>query len=288
MCEIIDLSELFEPINDDHLISVEGAVNASKFQKEALKKQLHLSNFVDETTINTIKSTISYKIIDYLFDDAKKWCEKCFMDCTEISGYFRQTEKDVFSSAYSTLTKLLKDLFTTNKLEIFDMYYEGSSHCIRHIEFVTDIDYYFILTIPRIDKLDKENIEKLNYGKIGLGYFIKPCCPNMTYTYNAKDLKQIMNDILTLPKDTEHLSVPSMEDNENEETKYKNESTSATLYKEAKELLEEVLISCAPSAKFDCDVHKKCSECDNLCIDCNSYTEWELGDKIKKFLKRGE
>ena len=52
----------------------------------------------------------------------------------------------------------------------------------------------------------------------------------------------------------------------------------------AKELLREVLATCEPTSLFDCDVHKKCSECEFQNINCHSEPTWELGDRIKAFL----
>ena len=52
----------------------------------------------------------------------------------------------------------------------------------------------------------------------------------------------------------------------------------------AKELLREVLATCEPTSSFDCDVHKKCSECEFQNINCHSEPTWELGDRIRAFL----
>lgn len=52
----------------------------------------------------------------------------------------------------------------------------------------------------------------------------------------------------------------------------------------AKELLREVLATCEPTSLFDCDVHKKCSECEFQNINCHPKSTWELGDRIRAFL----
>lgn len=52
----------------------------------------------------------------------------------------------------------------------------------------------------------------------------------------------------------------------------------------AKELLKEVLATCEPTSPFDCDVHKKCNECEFQHINCHSTPDWELGIRIRAFL----
>ena len=87
------------------------------------------------------------------------------------------------------------------------MSYEGYEQYTRWIEFTTDSDYVFHMTVPVVKRITPKLMSMVNYGKIALGYYQAEHSIMMCgSSYNLLELKSVMDEILTAEMYQRHLS----------------------------------------------------------------------------------
>lgn len=180
--------------------AISDALELSAHEHKELERHQKLAQLADEDVAYTIRKNVHYLWVDYYFDEAQKWLSMKAQGCDKRKKYPERT-------AYEYLVDKLKEIFQVDTLEITKMFYEGYERYSRHIEFTTDSDYVFTISIPVIKNLTAELMPEVHYGKIALGYFTgKYCVRICEASYNATDLKDMMDDILTSEKHEKHLS----------------------------------------------------------------------------------
>lgn len=147
-----------------------------------------------------IRNNVNYLWADYFFDSAKDWLS---IKAQKYDKRKKYAEKD----AYEYFVDKLKEIFQVDTCEIIRMCYEGYEQYSRWIDFTTDSDYVFHMTIPVIKQITPELMSYVEYGKVTLGYYESESCMRLCGTsYNAVELKPIMDKILTSEEYKKHLS----------------------------------------------------------------------------------
>ena len=184
----------------DGVKAITDALELSAYEHKKLEQHKKLSQLADEDVAYMIRKNVNYLWVDYWFDDAQKWL-------TIKSKKYDKRKKYAEKDAYEYLVDKLKEIFQVDTCEIIRMCYEGYEQYTRWIEFTTNSDYIFRMTIPVIERITLELMSYVNYGKIALGYYESDCCTRMCgASYNAIELKPIMDKIITSEECKKHLS----------------------------------------------------------------------------------
>lgn len=196
----MDCDTIYNGATADGVKAITDALELSAYEHKKLERHQKLSQLADEDVAYMIRKNVNYLWVDYYFDDAKEWLS---IKTQKYNKRKKYTEKD----AYEYLVYKLKEIFQVDTCEIIRMCYEGYEQYSRWIEFTTDSDYVFHMTIPVIKRITSKLMSYVNYGKIALGYFESESCRRICGTsYNAAELKPVMDEILTSEEHKKHLS----------------------------------------------------------------------------------
>lgn len=180
--------------------AITDALELSAYEHKKLKRHQKLSQLADEDVAYMIRKNVNYLWVDYYFDGAKDWLS---IKAQKYDKRKKYAERD----AYEYLVGKLKEIFQVDTCEIIRMCYEGYEQYSRWIEFTTDSDYVFHMTVPVIKRITPKLMSYVYYGKITLGYYTGESCRRICGTsYNAAELKPVMDEILTSEEHKKHLS----------------------------------------------------------------------------------
>lgn len=196
----MDYDIIYNGATADGVKAITDALELSVYEHKKLERHQKLSQLADEDVAYMIRKNVNYLWVDYYFDDAKEWLS---IKTQKYDKRKKYAEKD----AYEYLVGKLKEIFQVDTCEIIRMCYEGYEQYSRWMEFTTDSDYVFHMTIPVIKRITPKLMSYVHYGKITLGYYegenYRRVCGA---SYNAAELKPIMDKILTSEEYKEHLS----------------------------------------------------------------------------------
>ena len=196
----MDYDILYSGATANGVKAITDALELSAYEHKKLERHLKLSQLADEDVAYMIRKNVNYLWVDYCFDGAKDWLS---IKAQKYDKRKKYVEKD----AYEYLVDKFKEIFQVDTCEIIRMCYEGYEQYSRWIEFTTDSDYIFHMTIPVIKRITPELMSYANYGKIALGYYESESCRRMCgVSYNATELKPVMDEILTSEEHKKHLS----------------------------------------------------------------------------------
>lgn len=185
---------------EEGIQAINSALELSAYEHKKLARHQKLSQLADEDAAYTIRKNVNYLWVDYNFDGAKDWLS---IKAQKYDKRKKYAEKD----AYDYLVDNLKEIFQVDTCEIIRMCYEGYEQYSRWIEFTTDSDYVFHMTIPVVKRITPKLMSYVNYGKIALGYYVSESFRRICGAfYNVAELKLIMYKILTSEEYKEHLS----------------------------------------------------------------------------------
>lgn len=191
---------IYDGATEEGIQAINSALELSAYEHKKLARHQKLSQLADEDVAYTIRKNVNYLWVDYYFDDAKNWLS---IKAQKYDKRKKYAEKD----AYEYLVGKLKEIFQVDTCEIIRMCYEGYEQYSRWIEFTTDSDYVFHMTIPVIKRITPELMSYVDYGKIALGYYVGESFRRICgASYNATELKPIMDEILTSEEYKKHLS----------------------------------------------------------------------------------
>lgn len=193
-------NNMYNGINPEGAKAISNALELSAYEHKKLERHQRLSQLADEDVAYTIRRNVDYLWADYYFEDAQKWLS---IKATEYDKRKKYPEKE----AYEFLVDILKKVFQVEVLEIFSMSYEGYEQYTRWVEFTTDSDYVFHMTVPVVKRITTELMSMVNYGKITLGYYrAEHTILTCGASYNLSELKPIMDEILSSEGDKKHWS----------------------------------------------------------------------------------
>lgn len=195
-----EFDDVYCGANVDGIKAITSALELSAYEHKKLERHKKLSQLADEDVAYTIRKNVNYMWVDFLFDNAKEWLSIRKQKYDKRKKY---EEKE----SYELLVNKLKEIFQVNTCEIIRMCYEGYEQYSMWIEFTTDSDYVFHMTVPVVKRITPELMSYVNYGKIALGYYESESCRRICgISYNATELKPIMGEILTSEEYKKHLS----------------------------------------------------------------------------------
>ena len=196
----MDCDTIYNGATADGIKAITDALELSAYEHKKLERHQKLSQLADEDVAYMIRKNVNYLWVDYYFDGAKDWLS---IKTQKYDKRKKYAEKD----AYEYLVGKLKEIFQVDTCEIIRMCYEGYEQYSRWIEFTTDSDYVFHMTIPVIKRITPKLMSYLYYGKITLGYYVGESYRRICgASYNAGELKPVMDEILTSEEYKEHLS----------------------------------------------------------------------------------
>lgn len=193
-------SSIYGGTTSEGLKAIDSALELSAYEHKKLERHKTLAELADDNVVYMIKRNVNYLWVDYYFNKAKDWLN---IKSQKYDKRKKYEEKD----AYDYLVYKLKEIFQVENLEIIRMCYEGYEQYTRWIDFITDSDYIFHMTVPVIKMLTVELLSYTNCGKIALGYHTGNHSMRVYGTsYNVTDLKSTMDEILTSEDCKKHLS----------------------------------------------------------------------------------
>lgn len=196
----MDCDIIYDGATADGIKAITDALELSVYERKKLERHQKLSQLADEDVAYMIRKNVNYLWVDFLFDKAKEWLS---IRKQKYDKRKRYKEKEI----YELLVNRLKEIFEVDTVEIINMCYEGYEQYSRWIDFTTDSDYVFHMTVPVIKRITPELMPYVNYGKITLGYYeSESCMRTCGVSYNAAELKPIMDEILTSEEYKKHLS----------------------------------------------------------------------------------
>lgn len=196
----MDCDTIYNGATADGVKAITDALELSAYERKKLERHQKLSQLADEDVAYVIRSNVNYLWVDYCFNGAKDWLS---IKAQKYDKRKKYAEKD----AYEYLVDKLKEIFQVDTCEIIRMCYEGYEQYSRLIDFTTDSDYVFHMTIPVIKRITSKLMPYVNNGKIALGYYEGESYMRMCgASYNATELKPIMDKILTSEEHKTHLS----------------------------------------------------------------------------------
>ena len=191
---------IYNGITDEGIKAINSALELSNYERKKLAQHQKLSSLADEDLAYTIRKNVNYLYIDYHFDNAEKWL-------SISSQKYDKRKKYIEKNSYDFLVGVIKEAFQLETVKIIRLTYEGYDMYTRWVEFTTDSDYVFHMTIPVINKVNVDNLAYVHYGKIALGYYTgKGSIKTLGYSYNMSELKSTTDTILTSDDCTKHLS----------------------------------------------------------------------------------
>lgn len=196
----MDYDTIYNGATADGVKAITDALELSAYEHKKLERHQKLSQLADEDVAYMIRKNVNYLWVDYYFDGAKDWLS---IKAQKYDKRKKYAERD----AYEYLVGKLKEIFQVDTCEIIRMCYEGYEQYSRWIEFTTDSDYVFHMTIPVIKRITPKLMSYVYYGKIALGYYTGGSCKRICgVSYNAAELKPVMDEILTSEEHKKHLS----------------------------------------------------------------------------------
>lgn len=196
--------DIYNGTTVDGAKAISDALELSAYEHKKLERHQKLAQLADEDVVYTIRKNVHYLWVDFYFDKAQEWLS---IKAQKYDKRKKYPEKD----AYDYLADELKEIFQVETIEIVRMCYVGYERYNRWIEFTTDSDYVFHMTVPVVKELTAELLREADYGKMTLGYYTSEYSTRTGgSSYNATDLKVVMDDILTSEEHEKHLSKVKM------------------------------------------------------------------------------
>lgn len=196
----MDYDTIYNGATADGVKAITDALELSAYEHKKLERHQKLSQLADEDVAYMIRKNVNYLWVDYHFDDANDWL-------SIRSKKYDRRKKYPEKEAYERFVGILKEVFQVEVLEVFNMSYEGYEQYTRWIEFTTDSDYVFHMTVPVAKRITPKLMSMVDYGKIALGYYrAKHSIMMCGSSYNLSELKPVMDEILTAEEDQKHLS----------------------------------------------------------------------------------
>lgn len=192
-----DLFEYRQKYEDQQkLLEIETAHELTKEMNREADKYAKLASLAFSDEIRTIKNVLRgrYLHLTYAAKGAQKWLS---MQSEKLDGRKKYVEKDQFDYLTSQIEDLLGLEVKLTSIHVFG--YEEAAYYVRF----NVKDYSgreFELSIPETEKLSKNNINELDYGKLKILFRIssESCSWNFICTsYDKDDLKAKFKEFLT-------------------------------------------------------------------------------------------
>lgn len=176
-------------IEQAHRLTVEMQLEAEKYAK--------LADLAFNNELDVIKDSLRGKwlFLSYPVEGANKWLH-LLSSGEKIDGRKRYEEKEHYESLIHRISELLDE-----EIELLEINFYGYERSAYDVVFKLKNDSFerkFELVIPETDRLNKNNLDYCDYGKLRISYQARPSCWDyVCSSYNKEDLKNKFKEWLT-------------------------------------------------------------------------------------------
>lgn len=176
-------------IEQAHRLTVEMQLEAKKYAKLV---ELTFNNELD-----VIKDSLRGKwlFLSYPVEGASKWLH-ILSSGEKIDGRKRYEEKEHYEFLIHRISELLDE-----EIELLEINFYGYERSAYDVVFKLKNDSFerkFELVIPETERLNKDNLDYCDYGKLRISYQARPSCWDyVCSSYNEEDLKNKFKEWLT-------------------------------------------------------------------------------------------
>ena len=176
-------------IEQAHKLTVEMNLEAEKYAK--------LAELAFKNELDVVKDSLRGKwlFLTYPVEGASKWMHM-LSSGEKIDGRKKYEEKEHYESLVHRISELLDE-----EIELLEINFYGYERSAYDVVFKLKNDPFerkFELVIPETERLNKDNLDYCNYGKLRISYQDRPSCWDyICSSYNEEDLKNKFKEWLT-------------------------------------------------------------------------------------------
>lgn len=193
-----DFLEYQKKLEDEKaLFNIEQAHNLTVEMQHEANKYAKLAELAFNNELDVLKNSLRGKwlFLTYPVLGASKWLHMLSSD-EKIDGRKKYEEKE----QYEYLTRRISELLD-EEIEILEITFFGYECSAYNVVFKLKNDSFerkFELVIPETERLNKDNLDYCNYGKLRISCQLRPSCWDCIYSsYNVKELKNKFKEWLT-------------------------------------------------------------------------------------------
>lgn len=193
-----DFLEYQKKLEDEKaLFNIEQAHNLTVEMRNEANKYAKLAELAFNNELDVLKNTLRGKwlFLTYPVLGASKWLHMLSSD-EKIDGRKKYEEKE----QYEYLTRRISELLD-EEIEILEITFFGYECSAYNVVFKLKNDFFerkFELVIPETERLNKDNLDYCNYGKLRISCQLRPPCWDCIYSsYNVEELKNKFKEWLT-------------------------------------------------------------------------------------------
>jgi hypothetical protein len=196
----IDVTDKFQVLQKGGISAIQEAMELSAYEYQEKQRHSKLYDLAQEDLAYTIKRNVCYDWANNYLLGAYKWLGMLTTNYDKRKKYDEKTD-------YDLLTTMFRQAFSKDHIDIIGMTLFGYDNQAYRVEFITDSDYVYYVTIPNIKNLTVKNMVDTNYGKLAFGYKLNKCSyKQLAISYNLCDFVPTMSEIQFLPDYKVHYS----------------------------------------------------------------------------------
>lgn len=193
-----DFVEYQKKLEDEKaLFNIEQAHNLTVEMQHEADKYAKLAELAFNNELDVLKNSLRGKwlFLTYPVVGASKWLHMLSSD-EKIDGRKKYEEKE----QYEYLTRRISELLD-EEIELLEITFFGYDCSGYNVVFKLKNDSFerkFELVIPETERLNKDNLDYFNYGKLRISCQLRPSCWDYIYSsYNVEELKNKFKEWLT-------------------------------------------------------------------------------------------
>jgi hypothetical protein len=185
----INITDKFKVLQKGGISAIQEAMGLSAYEYQEKQRHSKLYNLAQEDLAHTIRRNVCYDWADNFLLGAYKWLGILTTKYDKRRKYDEKVD-------YDFLTSMFRQAFCKDHIDIIDMTLFGYDNQAYRVEFITDSDYVYYVTIPNIKNLTVKNMVDVHYGQLAFGYKLDKCSyKQMAISYNLCDFVSTMSEI---------------------------------------------------------------------------------------------
>lgn len=193
-----DFLEYQKKLEDEKMLfNIEQAHNLTVEMKNEANKYAKLAELAFNNELDVLKNSLRgrWLSLSYPVQGASKWLNM-LSSGEKIDGRKKYEEKELYENLVHRISELLDE-----DVEILEINFYGYERSAYDVVFKLKNDFFerkFELVIPETERLNKDNLDYCNYGKLRISYQPRPSCWDyICSSYNKEDLKNKFKEWLT-------------------------------------------------------------------------------------------
>lgn len=203
-----DTFDKYKGVDISGLKTISEAKELLEREEKEVKRHQVLLKLTKLNLIGAVKQSVHYiYAYETILKNAQHWLT-IKKDCDKRRKYEEKT-------SYNLLSKELSETLEINNVEIIDIRTCGLEIYAYAIDFITNsYDYIFQLEIPLVENITIDNMQYTQNGKLLFGY--KENDSTYWHSYNIRDFRDAIHEIVTSKKHQKHISSARFKDNQPE------------------------------------------------------------------------